>query len=147
MFVDHMAKNKFEEIARRLLPRRIRNVDYSKPPAQLGVIRGRYIYDTDTLQAPKPIDPQSLWDFLHECAHANFHWDRPIFNKVPQHVTEYECEQWTWDRFVEEGISDGMREQSSVYVRGEIRMNFPMLHKHGLDQRALDYLLEADRNE
>jgi len=39
MFVDHMAKNKFEEIARRLLPRRIRNVDYSKPPAELKVIQ------------------------------------------------------------------------------------------------------------
>jgi hypothetical protein len=60
---------------------------------------------------------------------------------------EYECERWTWDRFVEEGIANQtMRGQSSSYLLEEIKKEFPILHDKGLDERARDYLLEVDRD-
>jgi hypothetical protein len=137
--------NKFEEIATRLRPRRVKEIDYSKPPD--GNL-ARFNPDGGILQAPPPIDEKSLWNFLHEYAHANFHWDRRIWDSVPRHVKEYECERWTKDRFEEEGILSGkLMEDSRFYVRKEIEQNFDVLHEKGLDKRAIEYLLPAESTQ
>jgi hypothetical protein len=124
--VSSTGSNKFREIADRLVPTGVR-VQYEKPPTG---DRARFNYETGVLQAPRPVDEQTLWDFLHECAHAKFHWDqsncrkRSIFDNVPRHVTEYECERWTRGRFAEEQIlSDELIKHSSGYLMREIMLD------------------------
>jgi hypothetical protein len=125
-----------------LLPNEV-TVEYEKPPTG---DRARFNYETGVLQAPRPVDGESLWDFLHECAHANYHRDRRVFERVPRHVTEYECERWTRDRFAEEGIlSEEIIKQSSRYLKREIMRDLIAVLRCGLDQRALEYLRENDR--
>jgi hypothetical protein len=97
--------NRFEEIAGRLLPKGV-TVEYVRPPTG---DRARFNYETGLLQAPRPVDAQSLWGFLHECAHAIFHRDRSIFERVPRHVTEYECERWARDRLLKKKFSQRNR--------------------------------------
>lgn len=140
--------NRFEEIANCLLPNGV-TVQYGKPPTG---DRARYNYGARLLQAPRPEDAESLWNFLHECAHAILHSDRSVFENAPRHVTEYECERWTWDRFVEKQIvsDEPMKElmkESSGYLKREIMRDLEDVLNRGLDQRAIGYLLQSDRND
>lgn len=136
--------NEYEEIANCLLPNRV-TVQYGCPPTG---DRARYNYAARILQAPRPTDPRSLWNFLHECAHATLHTDRSVFGSVPRQVTEYECERWTRDRFAEKKIpSDELMQESSGYLKREIMLDLVEVVDRGLDQRALQYLLPLDRSD
>lgn len=142
-------KNRFQKIADLLSPKGVTTV-YGKPPG----VRAAFDFRRGVIHAPAPVDDQALWDFSHECAHARLHWDptagrmQPDFADRPSHVTQYECERWTFHRFKEaERLSDDMIRQSSEYMMNEIIKDRRVIADRGLYQPALSYLLEDHRNQ
>jgi hypothetical protein len=52
------------------------------------------------MRTPRPDTPYRLHIFLHECAHFVLHGHR----RKPNHLEEYEAEQWAFARMREAGI-------------------------------------------
>jgi hypothetical protein len=133
----------FEEIADRLKPELVKHFRYKKPK---GTDRARYYYTCGLIVAPKPIDAESLWNVLHEYAHALYHNNREIFGSdgIPNHVPEHECEEWARNRFRDEGILTPVLEHDSqVYLIEEARKDCKRCE--GISDRALAYLTLAQR--
>jgi hypothetical protein len=55
----------------------------------------------DRMIAPRPVCRQSLYIYLHECAH---HHLGHFTGRKPRHVEEYEAERWTHQKMRESGI-------------------------------------------
>jgi hypothetical protein len=140
----------FQEIAALLLPAGVKPI-YERPK---NGDRAAFDFEYGVIHAPEPVNNQALWDFSHECAHARLHWDRPgrrmqpEFASAPRHVTEYECERWTFYRFRDaKFLSNDMIKQSSAYLMREIMLDLEAILCCGLYQPAIDYLLSNHHQE
>lgn len=137
-----MCENNFEIIARKYTPGHV-VVDFSKPP---GYDRGRFYHSENPqrLQAPKPHDLESLWNYLHECAHATLHAEVNS-REIPEYIREYEAEIWTQCRFHREGLTyeDG-HQLSSEYLLSQIQAHYDEVAWNGIDRRIQAYLTASD---
>jgi hypothetical protein len=95
------------------------------------------------IETRPPDSREELWTLAHEYAHVVLrHW-KAEWNGTPYHVREYECEQWTHNRFRDDGfLTAALTDASQDYLFWCLDSD-PVLEKEpdwGLDQRGLGYL-------
>ena len=103
----------YEAIAKRWLPRGYA-VEYRKG------LCGMHYGGRALIKVPRPTTPESLYIFLHECAHAYLHTGSG--KRTPTHAGELEAELWAHAKMAEHGIPvpPKITEQGKQYVARKI---------------------------
>lgn len=121
----------YEAIAMRWLPRGYR-VEYRKG------LSGRHYGSLSLIEAPRPTTPETLYIFLHECAHAYLHTGSGW--RVKPYMAELEAELWAHAKMAEAGVPvpPEMTERAKQYVALKI-VQAERRGGKNFDRRALEY--------
>jgi hypothetical protein len=103
----------YAAIAKRYLPKGYR-VEHRKS------LSGMHYGGRMLIKTPRPVTANSLYIFLHECAHAYLHTDSG--KQAPRHVEEMEAEQWAHAKMEKHGIAvpPEITERARKYVARKI---------------------------
>jgi hypothetical protein len=125
------AANRYMAIAERCLPRGY-TVEYRKS------LSGRHFGSRKLIQAPRPVTPEALYIFLHECAHAYLHTGSGA-NGV-RHIQELEAELWAHAKMEEHSvpIPPEMTTRAKRYVARKIVQAERRGARH-IDFRAIEF--------
>jgi hypothetical protein len=121
-----------------------------------GLYLGKIFYEEKEIHIKEfPSTLGTLWTLLHEYAHQELHHDSQNFQKAPDHVKEFECEQWVLNRFKDYGLdfqhtlaeAQNLLTQRILAEVNWINSRAQWFLFGGLDRRALDFLRPGQRKE
>jgi hypothetical protein len=97
-------------------------------------LSGRCFTVRKHIEAPKPVTRRALYIWLHECAHAHLHSQKP--HAKPRHVEEMEAEQWAHAKMREHGVPvpKEMTHRAKDYVHRKISQAL----RHGAKPENID---------